>query len=125
MRPIIILILCCTSWLVLNAQETDDPARPVLGKTGQVFSVKLTPQNRRLEVALAGKPAVTLDPQRLTVFGKVYPSKGEPTALRIQAAADHFEVLDKIDPSSSVELEVKDRVTKKSETLRLKQNSKP
>ncbi len=119
------MILLCIPWPAVNAQETDDPARPVLGKTGQVFTLTFTPQNRRLEVALVGKPAVTLDPQQLTVLGKVYPSKGAPTTLRIQAASDHFEVLDRIDPSSSVEFEVKDQVTKKSETLRLKQNSKP
>lgn len=110
----------------LNAQEiSDDPARPSLGKTGEVFSLKITPQSRRLDIAFAGTPAVTLDPERLTVLGRVYPAEGQSKQLRIEARSGYFEILDKIDAKSTIEIEVKDSATNKSETLRLKQHSRP
>jgi hypothetical protein len=104
---------------------TDDPARPVLGKTGEIFTLKLTPYSRRLEITLVGTPAVTLDPERLTVFGRVVSNDGPPKTLRIQAAGGHFEILDKIEPNSSLEFDIKDKTSKKSETLRVKQTSRP
>ena len=111
---------------VSNAQKiSGDPARPVLGKTGEVFALKITPQSRRLDITLAGTPAVTLDPERLTVFGRVYPAKGEAKKLRIEARGGHFEILDKIDPKSTIEIDVRDTTSNKSETLRFKQNPRP
>jgi hypothetical protein len=120
---VVILSFYLTS---IHAQDmSDDPARPVLGKSGQVFTLKITPQSRRLDIALAGKPAVALDPKSLTVFGKVYPIKGEAQNLRIESRAGHFEILDQVDPESTIEIEVKDKTTNKTETLRLKQHSRP
>jgi hypothetical protein len=112
--------------VVLNAQAvSDDPARPVLGKTGEVFSLKITPGSRRLDITLAGTPAATLDPEKLSVFGKIYPLKGESKTLRIEARNGYFEILDKIEDKATIEIEVKDKSTSKTETLRLRQHARP
>lgn len=105
-----------------SAQETDDPARPSLGKTGQLFTIKLTPKSKRLDIKLAGHEAASLDPGRLVVFGRIV-GDGETRVLRIEPAGGHFRILDEIEPGSQIEIEVKDRSTNKSEKLRV--HSKP
>lgn len=105
---------------------SDDPARPSLGKTGQIFTLKLIPGQKRLEVRLAGTPAAQLDPGRLEIFGRVIKTGGgEPIRLKLQAAKDHFEIAEPIAPDADVEFQIKDKKTKKSETLRLEQKTKP
>lgn len=126
MKSILILFLMTFSLSPWADPSTDDPARPSLDKTGQLFVLKLTPKQRRLEVRLAGTPAAQLDPGRLEVFGRVF-IKGDssPTDLKIEAARDHFRIPDGIPPNSEVEIQVKDKTTNKSETLRLEQKAKP
>jgi len=110
----------------LQAQEIgDDPARPSLGKSGQVFTLKLTPQSKRLEVSFTDKPFVTLEPDRLVVFGRVFPAKGKPKSLSIRAVGQNLELSEAIDPDATMEFEIKDKVTKKTETIRVKQETKP
>src|SRR5438045_3154446 len=118
MKTLFLVILISLAHVHAQTFE-DDPSRPVLGKTGQIFALKFIPGSKRLEIALVGSPTVTLDPDRLTVLGKVYPTKGQPKTLAVRAADHHFEILDNIDNSSAVEFEVKDRLTKKTETLKL------
>jgi hypothetical protein len=102
---------------------SDDPARPVLGKTGQIFVLKFIPKASRLEVALAGKEAASVEPGRLEVFGKVLRQGKEPLQLEIQPAKDHYQVKGDVAPDAQIEIQVKDKKTKKSETLML--NERP
>lgn len=126
MKYVLVLLLMTFSFSPWADESTDDPARPTLGKTGQLFVLKLTPKQRRLEVRLAGTPAAQLDPGRLEVFGRVFTKGGSgPTDLKIEAARDHFKVPDNIPPNAEVEIQVKDKTTNKSETLRLEQKTKP
>lgn len=110
---------------VFAQTQPDDPARPVLGKTGQIFVLKLIPGASRLEVSLAGTPAAKIEPGRLEVFGQVVKTGGAPKKLEILPAADHFQVKGAITPDEQIEIRVKDKQTKKSETLKLEQMPKP
>jgi hypothetical protein len=123
MKLMILFVMAIVGHLSF-AQETDDPSRPTMGSTGQLFTITITPKSRKLEISLAGKSAASLDPEKLIVLGKVFPVKGEPKALRIQTSEGHFELMDPIAPDSSLEFDVTDKASKKSEKLHVKTGAK-
>ncbi len=115
--------LFMVSFPLFAQSVSDDPARPVLGKTGQIFTLKFIPKSSRLEVALAGKEAARIEPGRLEILGKVIRQGSEPVQLDIQPAKDHYLVKGEVAPDSQIEIQVKDKKTKKTETLLL--NERP
>lgn len=108
------------------AQVTEDPARPFIGRSGEVFAIRFTPKSRSLEVSLVGKPTAKIDPSKITVLGRVLSQKGEPRNLAITKENSHFTIKEDQGTQESgdgkaeiLEIEVKDNKTKKSEKFQI------
>lgn len=119
------LILLLSLRVVFAGPESDDPARPALGKTGQIFTLKFVQASKRLTVSFVDKPMVTAGPDRIIVVGRQSPKEGEAKSLKISSHENVFEILDTIDPNSPVEIEVRDRSSNKSEKFKFEMPDKP
>lgn len=107
----------------LEAADSEDDAarmsRPLLKQNGQLFVVQFAPGSRRLDVFAAGKSVATLDPSQITVFGRVYPLKGQPRELKIVWEDGHYQVAEPVENSTPIEVEVARKVDdQKRETFR-------
>jgi hypothetical protein len=127
MKKHILFISAVVFWNVLvNAGPPfDDPARPTLGQTGQLFVIKFEPGSKRFSVALAGEPVAIIGPNRIIVRGRQVPANGQPKSLDIEPANGFFQILDSVDPHSSIEIEIKDRSNQKSETFKVEMKKRP
>ena len=106
--------------------ETDDPARPTFGQTGELFTLKFSPADQRLIVSFVDQPVVSVGPARVEVRGRVFSSNNKQNkALVISPQDDSFKILDTIDPNSRLEIEVHDLINHKKETFKLEQKAKP
>ena len=105
--------------------ETDDPARPTLGKTGQIFTLQFVPKAKRLTVRFVDQPLVSVGPARVVVRGRLFPAEGQAQELNVHPLGDSFEILDRIDPNSALEFEVRDLRSNQTEKLKLEQKTKP
>ncbi|MGE4130758.1 MAG: hypothetical protein AB7F86_03925 [Bdellovibrionales bacterium] len=112
----LIALAACTT---LAQTAPEDPARPTLGQTGKIFTVKYTPGARKIEIGLVGKPAVVMDPNKITVMGRVFSSNSKSTDLKVKPAGGHWEILNPIEESDTLELKVEDKTNKKTETLKI------
>lgn len=119
MKSLIFAWLISASFQLSAQQMTDDPGRPTVGQAGQIFTIKWTPKSKKLEVAMVGTPAASIDPEKIVVLGRVFPAKGQPKKLDLRPVDGHFLVLDQIEPDATLEIEVKDPKSKKSETIKL------
>lgn len=97
----------------------EDSTRPSIGRSGELFTIQFAPASRSVTVGLAGKPAMTLDSSRVTIFGRVIPLKGETKQLKIVPVESHFEIVDEIQPNDPIEIEIKDKKSKKSEKFKI------
>jgi hypothetical protein len=113
-----VIALAATKGFAMSPVE-DDSTRPSIGRSGELFTLQFSPGKRSITIGLAGKPALTMDSARVTVFGRVFPVKGEPKALKIVPVESHFEIVDELQPHDSIELEIKDHKTKKSEKFKI------
>ena len=99
------------------AQSVDSDVlsgRPVLGSTGQLFTVQFTPGDRRLTVHVAGGASVAqLDPSQIEVMGLHYPLKRKVEALDFAKVESHYEIRNELAPGSAFEVNVKDKKSKK------------
>jgi hypothetical protein len=100
-------------------------SRPLLTQNGQLFAIQFSPKARRFDVLTAGYPALSLDPSRVKIFGRVFPAVGEPRDLRIVWLDGHFKIADPIDNSRPVEIEVTDAKSLKTETFRFSKSTPP
>lgn len=114
------LVLQITASIANAMSPTEDDAtRPSIGRAGELFTIQFTPGSKSITVGLAGKPAMTLDSSRVTIFGKVYPLKGQAKQLKIVPVESHFEIVDELQPNEPVEFEVKDTKSKKTEKFKI------
>ncbi len=115
-----ILIIAFLFSFSLHAQEVaNDPARPTIGAAGQIFTVKITPKIRRIEVSFVESPLVTLDPEQLTIRGKIIPLQGKSRNLKLATRGKHVELLEPLTSGSRLELQIEEKGSKKSETLQI------
>ncbi len=112
------LLLTSVSSKAMSPVE-DDSTRPTIGRAGELFTIQFTPGSRKLTVGLAGKPALTVDSRKVTIFGRVLATKGETKSLTIVPVESHFEITGEMPEATPLEFEVKDTKTKKSEKFRL------
>ncbi|MGZ3722777.1 MAG: hypothetical protein ACXVA9_07610, partial [Bdellovibrionales bacterium] len=72
--------------IAMAGPESDDPARPTLGKTGQIFTLKFWPGSKRITVGFAGKEA-PLGKSRVTIIARHFPIAGEAKDLKVEPKA--------------------------------------
>lgn len=120
-----LLILFLLSTIVSAQDISDDPARPIIGKSGQIFTIKFTPRAKLMQVSLVERPLVSIDPNQLIVVGKVYPTNGKSKTLRLKMAGQNLEILDPVDDTSTLEFQVEEKMTKRKETIIVKPAGKP
>jgi hypothetical protein len=78
----LIALFCFAS---VHAQQiSEDPARPLIGKQGQIFAVKLDPKARSLQVTFVDKPLAVLEPGRVAVTAIVFGGQEGPRAVRVE-----------------------------------------
>ncbi len=105
--------------------EDDDMirGRPTFQQSGQLFTVQFTPEDRSLSVKFAGDRLATVDPEKISLFGKVYPRKGKPRDLTIVLNQGSYQISDeRYAPTDEVELKIKDKKTNKTEVHRITPN---
>ena len=87
---------------------------------GSLFTISLTPADKRIVIAVAGKPQAELSPDHVVVFGREIMAGGKKRELTIRPSGVHFEILNASEIKNPVEIEVQDRAdTKKKETFRI------
>lgn len=123
---VLVITIFCTALLSMSLSRAlamspteDDATRPSIGRAGELFTIQFTPANRSLSVGLAGKPAMTLDSSKVTIFGRVVPLKGESKQLKIVPVESHFEIVDELQPNEPIEFEIKDKKSKKTEKFKI------
>lgn len=105
---------------VAIGQISDDPSRPTIGQSGKIFTIQLTPKSKRLQVGVTGKQVLSIDPNEIIVAGKSYPKNGAPRVMSIVPVdGNAYEVKDSLDDVKHVEIEIKDKKSKKSETFKI------
>ena len=113
------MIFSMTASLCAHAQKEDLSARDPRLNEGSMFTVRLTPAERRVVVSLAGKPQAELGPDRIVVFGREILPNGQSRKLTVRPSDEGFEIVDLKDSKRSLEIEVQDRSdNKKKETFR-------
>jgi hypothetical protein len=105
-----------------DVEDDERMGRATFGQSGQLFSIKFIPGDRRLQVQLVGGNVATLDPDRIILLGRVYPRNGPPYDLNFMWTGTHFLILNNIDAEDRLEIKVLDRPTKKTEVFQLKRN---
>lgn len=119
-------VLCCFALVltILLAEKAsagpDDDAmmgRPTFGENGKIFVVEFSPEGRRIDINLTGNPVATIDPDSVTVLGKVYPNSGKSHELNLVWLDNHYQIRDQLRPSDHIDIKVKDRRTEKVETF--------
>ena len=105
--------------------NSDDPARPTFGRTGQLFALKFVPGTKRITISFAATPLVALGPAQVTVIARQYPISGKPQDLNIHALDDGFHISDELDPKAPLEIEVHNRGNQKSETFKVVPTERP
>lgn len=116
MKTILILL----TFLSLHAQQVvDDPARHIIGKEGQIFSLKIEPKKGRLDIRLVDAPLASIEPHRFKITAKVA-DFGKPLR-EIPLIEDNNQVRLSLPvaPKSVYEFEIHDNVSNKSETIRI------
>lgn len=103
----------------VSAGPDDDAmmGRPTFGENGQIFVVQFSPEGRRIDINLTGNPVATIDPNDITVLGHVFPFSGKSRELNLVWFDNHYQIRDQLGPSDHIDIEVKDRKTKKVETF--------
>ena len=127
MKTMLFVLLAFTlnSFSPALADPYDEAAKlgdqPLMIKTGDLFSVKMSPKDRRFTVQAAGNTVGTFDPKQVKVFGRQM-RDNKSKHLDVVWRDDHYEIIDPIDPmdnsSTPLEIEVQDVKKKKSEKFK-------
>ncbi len=116
MKKIVLLMVFIFSNWILAQSENIDVRDPRLNE-GQMFTVKLTPADRRIEVSVVGAPAALLGPERIEIFGREVHS-GKTKTLTIRPSGEAFEIVERLNLGVPIELDVRDKENKKKETFK-------
>lgn len=107
--------------VVASAQTVDTESlsgRPTFGATGKLFAIHYNPLDGRVEVRLAGsEPVAQVDSSGIEIFGTKISAKQSRERLDFVDATDHFEIRNPIESGSIVEIQVRDKKSKKVETF--------
>jgi hypothetical protein len=125
-KYLVVIALILFSSLALADIGSDDPSRPILGQTGQIFTLNFTPAGNLLTVGIVGDTVATAGPERVILLGRQYPNgNDQPKDLTIHPVNNTFEILDTIDPNSSIEIEILDRLNNRKEIFNIEQKGRP
>lgn len=107
------------SFLVnVHAQQiAEDPARPVIGKEGQVFSIRFTPGQRLLEVRFVDTPLAKIEPGRLTVTATIKNFKMTESNISAEEKGGEIRMPAPLSTEKTYEFHIRDKVSKKSEVI--------
>jgi hypothetical protein len=100
-------------------QISEDPARHSFDKEGQVFVLKIVPGEKRLDIRLVDAPLVTLTPSRVTVTAQVTDYGQKKENVKLEQKANEIRLTEPLVPDKVYEFTIKDKMTKKSEVIRL------
>lgn len=120
----LILFMTVLGALSAQAQKEDLNVRDPRLNEGQLFTVKLTPKSKLLEISFAGQPAVHLGSDRVEVFGRELHGS-ESRELTIRPAGPDFQIVERLDPSAPIEFDIRDKKNKKKETFKFNLNERP
>lgn len=107
-----------------HAQKEDVSHKGPQLNEGQMFVVKFTPASKTVEVRLAGAPSAILGPDRIEVFGREIRS-GKTQTLTVKPVGQAFEIVEKLDSQTPVEIDIRDKSNQKKETFKFELNKKP
>ena len=110
-------------WAHVSIGQTVDDLlldnQPSITQAGQLFVIQFSPRGRQLDVKFAGEPAISIDPSKVIVFGRVYPAKGQAHDFKIAWMDGHFQIAEPIDLAKKIEFTINDIRTKKTETFQI------
>lgn len=93
-----------------HAQEATDPSKYVIGKEGQIFTLKITPKDKRIEVRFVDTPLVEIEPTRLLFSG----------SLQVEERGNKLYLKQPLEDNQIYKIKIKDKVTNKSEVIQIK-----
>lgn len=119
MKKLIILTIGILIHVSVSSQEISDPSKYSIGKEGQIFVLKITPKDRRIEIRFVDNPLVSLEPSRIYLTGNVQGSAGSKQ-IHFEQNGEEVRLKQPLLQNHTYEFNIKDRVTNKSEIIKLK-----
>lgn len=120
----VLVFACLFLALTIRAQSTgggDESyrARPTLTQSGKLFVVQFTPADRKISVVAVGKPVVVLEPPKIEISARAYPSSQSPRNLSIEHKKEGgLSISESLAISTPIEIKVRDPKRSESETFR-------
>lgn len=117
------LILLCSAIILQAQQISQDPARNAIHGEGQIFAIRIVPALGRVEIRFVDAPLVTLDAERIAV---VATARGvDKGSLEIEENSGELRLSRPLAPDTLYEFRIRDKVTNKAETVRVKMKGRP
>ena len=119
MKLILALVISFVGWCAFGQPEDLNARDPRLNE-GSLFTIQFSPGDKKISVALAGKPGVELSAGKIIVLGREISTSTKTRRLEIRPSGSQFEIVDPLPKGKAVEIEVMDVKDKdKKETFRI------